>query len=465
MEGQNIIAYINQTTQAQDSRILTIAKAVREQRMAQTQIMEQLQSMAQQLEMIGMGFSTLASKEQVHSMVAMANGQVQNVKRTLQSVARKAEEAQEEAAKKSEFMIDEDGDLMWRPTPDDEWNTLLEKDDLRGPRGRMGPAGRRGEKGEQGIQGIQGPKGDQGLQGPQGIQGIQGMPGEPFQIKKLYGSIAEMEADMSGDVQTGEFVMISSNVEDPDNSKLYVKTDDGYNFITDLSGASGIQGPPGEQGIQGEQGLQGPQGVQGIPGVWTGAIEDAPNDSQLVYDPTGDPTGLPASWVEMTDGTTVQATITSLQENVSDVQTELNGLTESGTWTPTVYADNTQVTGITYSRRIGRWVRTGNLVFVQFQIQFNGDLSSYSENRVRIGGVASLPAFPSVGAYGGEILTASYTGPLLPYVEQDWTEIQIYKQGFNSFCFKDWGTLTGTSKDWYLNGSFTYALEPQQQEE
>lgn len=209
-----------------------------------------------------------------------------------------------------------------------------------------------------------------------------------------------------------------------------------------------------------------PQGPQGIPGVWTGAIEDAPNDSQLVYDPTGDPTSLPASWVEMADGTTVQTAVTSLQENVGDVQTELDGLIESGTWTPTVYADNTQVTGITYSRQIGRWARSGNLVFVQFQIQFNGDLSSYSENRVRIGGVAGLPTFPSVGAYGGAVLTTRYyDGQLLSYVVDDYSEIQIYKQGFNSFYFEDWGTLTDTSKDWYLSGSFTYALEPQQQEE
>ena len=39
-----------------------------------------------------------------------------------------------------------------------------------------------------------------------------------------------------------------------------------YNFITDLSGAQGMQGPKGETGPQGEPGPQGPQGVQGIQG-------------------------------------------------------------------------------------------------------------------------------------------------------------------------------------------------------
>lgn len=252
---------------------------------------------------------------------------------------------------------------------------------------------------------------------------------------------------------------------DPGKSAYQIAVENGFQG-TEQEWLDSLIGPIGPQGPQGEQGIQGPQGAQGIPGIWTGAIEDAPNDSQLVYDPVGDPTGLPASWVEMADGTTVQATITSLQENVGDVQTELNGLIESGAWTPTVYADNTQVTGITYSRQIGRWTRNGNLVFVQFQIQFNGDLSSYSENRVRISGVAGLPTFPSVGAYGGAVLTTRYyDGQLFSYVVDDYSEIQIYKQGFNSFYFKDWGTLTDTSKDWYLNGSFTYALELQQQEE
>lgn len=60
-----------------------------------------------------------------------------------------------------------------------------------------------------------------------------------------------MEAD-SANVPLNKFVMISSNVNDPDNAKLYVRTDSavsGFNFITDFSGTQGIQGPQGEQGI------------------------------------------------------------------------------------------------------------------------------------------------------------------------------------------------------------------------
>ena len=76
-----------------------------------------------------------------------------------------------------------------------------------------------------------------------------------------------MNLDFSNSkVKFGDFVIIASNVEDPDNAKLYVKTSNGFNFITDMSGATGIQGPKGDTGETGPAGPQGPQGVQGIQG-------------------------------------------------------------------------------------------------------------------------------------------------------------------------------------------------------
>lgn len=76
-----------------------------------------------------------------------------------------------------------------------------------------------------------------------------------------------MNLDFSNSkVKFGDFVIIASNVEDPDNAKLYVKTSNGFNFITDMSGATGIQGPKGDTGETGATGPQGPQGVQGIQG-------------------------------------------------------------------------------------------------------------------------------------------------------------------------------------------------------
>ena len=72
---------------------------------------------------------------------------------------------------------------------------------------------------------------------------LRGAKGEGFQIKKTYESISAMNAGYATDgLSVGSFVMISSNVDDPDNAKLYVKGETAYTFVTDFSGAQGIKG-------------------------------------------------------------------------------------------------------------------------------------------------------------------------------------------------------------------------------
>ena len=78
----------------------------------------------------------------------------------------------------------------------------------------------------------------------QGIQGAPGPQGEPFRIKKTYSSVAEMNADF-GNMNLGDYVMIASTVEVEDNAKLYTRGESQWIFITDFSGATGIQGPTG----------------------------------------------------------------------------------------------------------------------------------------------------------------------------------------------------------------------------
>lgn len=156
--------------------------------------------------------------------------------------------------------------------------------DLAGPegqigvRGPQGPAGANGtmvfaeltEEEKESLRGPQGEKGETGEQGPQGVQGeqgIQGEPGAPLQIKKIYNSVDEMDADFSGtDVAVGEFVIIQSDTEDVDNAKIFVKTETVYSFVVDMSGSQGIQGPQGPQGIQGVQGEKGDKGDTGAAG-------------------------------------------------------------------------------------------------------------------------------------------------------------------------------------------------------
>lgn len=68
--------------------------------------------------------------------------------------------------------------------------------------------------------------------------------GDAFSIKKVYASVAELEADKSNpDIAEGDFVLVNTgDVEDPDNAKLYVKANGNYEFLVDMSGAIGFTG-------------------------------------------------------------------------------------------------------------------------------------------------------------------------------------------------------------------------------
>lgn len=126
---------------------------------------------------------------------------------------------------------------------------------------------------------AQGPKGDRGE------QGIQGVPGKGFSITKTYASVDAMNADVAN-LAEGDFVMIASNPEDPNNAKLFTKQGDAMKEIADLSGAQGIQGPRGEQGVKGDTGEQGPQGPQGNPGEKGATGERGPQgEAGKIYKP------------------------------------------------------------------------------------------------------------------------------------------------------------------------------------
>lgn len=149
--------------------------------------------------------------------------------------------------------------------------TPEQKAELKGDKGEKGDPGEPGEPGAQGEQGIQGPQGIQGIQGERGEKGDKGDKGDKGErgdgltITKSYPSIAAMEADFDN-VPEGRLCIIGSDIEDPDNAKLFVRGADSFVYLTDLSGAQGIKGEKGEPGEQGEQGPKGDQGIQGIQG-------------------------------------------------------------------------------------------------------------------------------------------------------------------------------------------------------
>lgn len=159
------------------------------------------------------------------------------------------------------------------------------------------PRGAKGDKGDQGIQGLQGVKGDPGDRGPDGKQGPKGDPGKPFSIAKVFSSKDAMTGD---GLSEGDFVIIASNVEDPNNATLFTWDGKEFKEIADLSGATGLQGPRGTDGPQGpkgdpgERGPEGKQGIQGNPGAdghtpvkgtdyWTDADKQAILDETKKY--------------------------------------------------------------------------------------------------------------------------------------------------------------------------------------
>ena len=123
--------------------------------------------------------------------------------------------------------------------------------------------------------------------------------GDAFVIVKTYPSIQAMQDDYNNpEVKTGQFVMIDTgNVENEEDSRLYLKGNTEWKFISDLSGAQGIQGlsayqvavqrgfkgtedewlislkgekgetgPKGDKGDTGEKGATGERGPQGLQG-------------------------------------------------------------------------------------------------------------------------------------------------------------------------------------------------------
>lgn len=122
-----------------------------------------------------------------------------------------------------------------------------------------------------------------------GEKGDKGDRGDGIDIVRSFTTIAEMLTGAATDgVPVGKFVVIASgNVDDPENARLYVKTENGYLYLTDLSGAQGIRGEKGDQGERGPQGIQGIQGEKGDTYTLTEAdkaeiIDDLARNKEIV---------------------------------------------------------------------------------------------------------------------------------------------------------------------------------------
>ena len=124
-----------------------------------------------------------------------------------------------------------------------------------GPAGPTGPTGATGPTGPIGpgstVAGPTGPLGPTGPVGPTGAIGPTGPTGQGFKIARTYTSFSALNADSSSPsgINAGEFAIIETgNVNDAENSRLYLWTGVSYQFQTDLSGGVGFTGPTGPAG-------------------------------------------------------------------------------------------------------------------------------------------------------------------------------------------------------------------------
>jgi hypothetical protein len=126
------------------------------------------------------------------------------------------------------------------------------------------------------------------------FKGYTGSKGQGFIIAKTYSSVAALTADTEpSGIAPGEFAIIDTDdVEDPENSKLYLWTGTSYNFVTDLSGEQGIKGETGYTGSKGDIGFTGSQGAVGFTG-------SAGTDGVIGADGTDGATGFTGSQGEI----------------------------------------------------------------------------------------------------------------------------------------------------------------------
>lgn len=168
--------------------------------------------------------------------------------------------------------------------------------------------------------------------------------GDAFVIVKTYPSIQAMQDDYNNpEVKAGQFVMIDTgNVENEEDSRLYLKGNTEWKFISDLSGAQGIQGlsayqvavQHGFEGTEAEwlislKGEKGETGPKGEPGANGAPGEQGPKGDPGEKGEKGDP-GSDASVTKQNVEAVLTGDITSHNHDSRYISKN-----NTGTYTPT----------------------------------------------------------------------------------------------------------------------------------
>lgn len=108
------------------------------------------------------------------------------------------------------------------------------------------------------------------------IKGPAGKDGKSFDIKKTYETVQAMNEGFTSDgLEEGDYVIIATaETDDPDNGKVFRKGSSAYEeilnitkFIKPIPGPMGPVGPVGPAGPKGADGQPGPKGVDGKQGI------------------------------------------------------------------------------------------------------------------------------------------------------------------------------------------------------
>ncbi len=197
----------------------------------------------------------------------------------------------------------------------------------------LGPQGPQGEQGVAGATGPMGPQGIQGNSGPRGLAGPQGVPG-------VAGAIgAQGPAGVNG--------IDGMNGVDGATGPMGPQGPQGIDGVAGVPGPQGDQGPMGPQGEMGPQGVRGfdgPQGPQGVAGNDGFDGAPGPQGDQGPIGPQGEvgPQGTPGTPADLSgyattaDLTILQNQIGALTTSISNLQSQIAQLQNSGSFTPTV---------------------------------------------------------------------------------------------------------------------------------
>lgn len=129
--------------------------------------------------------------------------------------------------------------------------------------------------------------------GDKGDKGEKGDKGDPWEIAKTYTSISAMNSGYATDnVPIGGIVAINTgNVEDADNAKIYRKGEFEYEYLFDMSGATGIKGDKGDKGEDGADGAAATIRVGTVTSGMTASVTNAGTQNAAVFNfvlPKGD---------------------------------------------------------------------------------------------------------------------------------------------------------------------------------